>query len=249
MPAAVLIGEPLARKAGLAVGDTLRLAGPDGPVAFPIAGVVVRLHQRRRHRLRDHGRCWRHFPGRRRPTTRPCSCPGTEVDRDRPRFESPHYAGQPLVIRSNRTLRGEVLAIFDQTFAVTRTLQGMALLIAALGVSVTLLIQAHERAGELALLRALGATRRQVFGLFLGEGAAMGALGLLLGLGGGVGLAALLILVINRIWFGWTIRPAWPGADLALQTVVVLAVTAIAALYPASRAQLAEPGQLTRDAL
>jgi ABC-type antimicrobial peptide transport system permease subunit len=88
-----------------------------------------------------------------------------------------------------------------------------------------------------------------VFGLFLGEGTAMGALGLLLGLGGGVGLAALLILVINRTWFGWTIRPAWPGATLGLQALVVLAVAALAAVYPASRARLARPGQLTRDDL
>jgi len=52
--------------------------------------------------------------------------------------------------------------IFDQTFAVTRTLQAMALLIAAFGVSLTLLVQARERSGELALMRALGATRRQM---------------------------------------------------------------------------------------
>ena len=71
--------------------------------------------------------------------------------------------------------------IFDQTFAVTRTLQAMALLIAVCGVSLTLLIQARERSGELALLRALGATRRQIFGLFLGEGAGMGVLGLVWG--------------------------------------------------------------------
>ena len=174
--------------------------------------------------------------------------PGTDVEATVDALRRA-FAGRPLVIRSNRTLRAEVLAIFDQTFAVTRTLQGMALLIAALGVSVTLLIQAHERAGELALLRALGASRPQVFGLFLGEGAAMGALGLLLGLGGGVGLAALLILAINRTWFGWTIRPAWPGADLAVQAVVVLAVAATAALYPAWRARLAHPGQLSRDDL
>ena len=159
------------------------------------------------------------------------------------------YAGRPLVFRSNRTLRGEVLGIFDQTFAVTRTLQAMALLIAVCGVSLTLLIQARERAGELALLRSLGATRRQVFALFLGEGTAMGALGLLLGLGGGIGLAALLILVINRVWFGWTIQPAWPGLALVSQAVLVLAAAAAAAVYPALRAGLSSAERLSRDDL
>ena len=86
-------------------------------------------------------------------------------------------------------------------------------------------------------------------GFVLGEGAAMGAFGLLLGLFGGLGLAALLILVINRTWFGWTIRPAWPGPELAGQALVVMAVAARAAMYPASRARLAQPGQLTRDDL
>jgi putative ABC transport system permease protein len=244
----VLIGEPLARKTGLTVGDTLRLAGPDGPVLLPIKGVSYDYTSEGGTAFVNMDVLNTRFDAAPPNNAALFLAPGVDVDTTVAALQQA-FADRPLVIRSNRTLRREVLAIFDQTFAVTRTLQGMALLIAALGVSVTLLIQAHERAGELALLRALGATRRQVFGLFLGEGAAMGALGLLLGLGGGVGLAALLILFINRTWFGWTIRPAWPGPDLALQAAVVMAVAALAALYPASRARLAQPGQLTRDDL
>ena len=60
-----------------------------------------------------------------------------------------------LAARSNRTLREEVYRIFDQTFAVTRLLQAMSLLIAACGVTLTLLILARERVSELALYRAL----------------------------------------------------------------------------------------------
>lgn len=243
-----LVGEPLARKAGLGVGDTLRLAGPRGPVALPIHGVTYDYTSEGGTAFVTMDVLSREFDAAPPNNAALFLAPGTDVEATVDALRRA-FDGRPLIIRSNRTLRAEVLAIFDQTFAVTRTLQGMALLIAALGVSVTLLIQSHERAGELALLRALGATRRQVFGLFLGEGAAMGALGLLLGLGGGVGLAALLILVINRTWFGWTIRPAWPGADLAVQAAVVLAVAALAAVYPASRARLARPGQLARDDL
>ena len=95
----------------------------------------------------------------------------------------------------------------------------------------------------------LGATRRQIFGLFMGEGAAMGALGLVMGLGGGVGLAALLILVVNRQWFGWTIRPDWPATALLEQAAVVMLATLAAAVAPALRAGLAGPSQLTRDDL
>ncbi len=244
----VLIGEPLARKAGLTVGDTLRLAGPRGPVALAIDGVTYDYTSEGGTAFVAMDVLSARFDAAPPNNAALFLAPGGDVEATVDALRRA-FPGRPLVIRSNRDLRAEVLAIFDQTFAVTRTLQGMALLIAALGVSVTLLIQAHERAGELALLRALGATRRQVFGLFLGEGAAMGALGLLLGLGGGLGLAALLILAINRTWFGWTIRPAWPVGDLAVQVAVVLAAAVTAALYPASRARLARPGQLTRDDL
>ncbi|MFO7610634.1 MAG: ABC transporter permease [Candidatus Krumholzibacteriia bacterium] len=244
----VLIGEPLARKGGYAPGDTLVLAGPDGPVPLPVAGVAYDYTS-------EGGTAFVLMPtlveafG---PTAPNNAALFLDTGRDADAFAADlatRYAGRPLVFRSNSTLRREVLAIFDQTFAVTRTLQAMALLIAVCGVSLTLLIQARERAGELALLRSLGATRRQVFGLFLGEGTAMGALGVLLGLGGGVGLAALLILVINRVWFGWTIQPAWPGGALLGQAALVLGAAAAAAVYPALRAGLSDAGRLTRDDL
>jgi putative ABC transport system permease protein len=45
------------------------------------------------------------------------------------------FANVPLVFRSNRRLREEVFEIFDQTFAVTRLLQAMSLLIAVSGPS------------------------------------------------------------------------------------------------------------------
>jgi putative ABC transport system permease protein len=242
----ILIGEPLARKGHVAIGDTLRLTGPDGPVAFPVAGVVYDYTSEGGTAFLTMETLLRHFPDERTNNAALFLKEGEDVAQVRDRLRE-EYRAQPLVFRSNKDLRREVLAIFDQTFAVTRTLQGLALLIAVLGVALNLVVQARERSGELALLRSLGARRGQVFGLFLGEGLAMGVLGLVLGLAGGVGLAALLILVINRAFFGWTIRPALPVADLVVQVVLVLAAAAVAALYPAAQAGLSRPDQLTRD--
>ena len=244
----VLIGEPLARRAGLATGDTLRLAGPRGTVALPVVGVAYDYTSEGGTAFVTMATLVRHLGGTAPNNAALFLVPGADAERTAAALTAA-YAPRPLVFRSNRTLRREVMDVFDQTFAVTRTLQFMALLIAACGVSLTMVVQARARAGELALLRALGATRRQVFVLFLGEGTAMGLLGLVLGLGGGTGLAALLILVINRVWFGWTIRPSWPGGELAAQAVLVLAAATLAALYPAARAGLTAPGQLTRDDL
>ena len=56
-----------------------------------------------------------------------------------------------------------MLHVFDQTFAVTRILQVMSLIIAACAITLTLLMVAQENASEIALYRTLGAYRRQVF--------------------------------------------------------------------------------------
>lgn len=244
----VLIGEPLARKGGLARGDTLRLAGPHGGIDLPISGVAYDYTSEGGTGFVTMETLHRHFePG---PPNNAALFlrEGFDVADVVARLRS-QYRATPLIFRSNRDLRAEVLAIFDQTFAVTRTLQSLALLTALCGISLTLLVQSRERLGELALLRSLGASRRQIFGLFLGEGAALGVLGLVLGLLGGLGLAALLILVVNRQWFGWTIQAAWPTRDLLLQAAAVLAATVLAAVVPAGRAGLAGPEQLSRDDL
>ena len=242
----VLISEPLARKEGLAPGDSVRVLGPSGPFDLRIAGVTYDYTSEGGTAFLDLPAFARHIgPG---PTNNMALfvVPGQEVEAAVDELKAA-YRGQPLTFRSNRKLREEILEIFDQTFAVTRILQGMSLLIAVCGISLTLLILARERVAELALLRALGAARRQVFGLFVGEGLSMAVIGLILGLIGGLGLAAVLILVINRAYFGWTIQPSWPGRELATAVATILLASAGASLYPAWRGSLAEASELSRD--
>jgi putative ABC transport system permease protein len=155
----------------------------------------------------------------------------------------------PLLFRSNRRLREEIFTIFDQTFAVTRILQAMSLVIATTGIALTLLVLARERVPELALYRSLGATRRQLFGWFLGQGLAMALLALALGAAGGIALAAILVFVINRAYFGWTIQLYWPWPALAGQVAVILVAAVAASLYPALAAAAAPAAELARDDL
>jgi putative ABC transport system permease protein len=157
------------------------------------------------------------------------------------------YAGTPLRIRSNRRLRERVFKIFDQTFAVTRLLQAMSLLIAVCGITLTLLILARERISELAVCRAVGAIRQQLFWIFVGKGVGMGLLGLGLGLVGGIALAGILIFVITRAYFGWTIQVYWPWLPILQQIFTILAAAVLASLYPALRASQTPATELSRD--
>lgn len=243
---AVIVTEPLARKRGLGVGDRLDVRTPTGTARLPIAGVAYDyssdggggiVHLETLERL--------YGPGQ--PSNLALVLePGVEAERliDRIRARLPDV---PLELRSNRRIRGEIFRIFDQTFAVTRLLQLMGLVIAVAGVALTLLILARERVAELALYGALGATRRQLFALFVGKGLGITLVALLLGLAGGVALAAVLVFRINRDFFGWTIALYWPWAELALQLATIVVVSVAASLYPALLATRTPATGLSRE--
>jgi putative ABC transport system permease protein len=243
---AVLISEPLARKTGLWRGDSLPLFTSRGEERFAVAGVYYDYSSENGTVIMDIGTLADAFgPG-------PVNSIALYLDPDRSADAvigeiRARFPDTPLLLRSNRALRAEVFTIFDQTFAVTRILQVMALLIAVCGITLTLLVLARERLPELALYRALGAHPRQILGLFLTEGTGIGALGLVLGLVGGIQLAAILVFVINRAYFGWTIQVAVPALTLAWQAATILGAAALASVYPALRASRTTAVELSRD--
>ncbi|MBI3457356.1 MAG: ABC transporter permease [Candidatus Rokubacteria bacterium] len=245
---AVLISEPLARKAGLGVGDRVAIAGADGERAFPIAGVYYDYSTEGGAVVMDLATLNARFGPGGIQSLALYLRPGWDSERVIDELRG-QFARMPLVFRSNRRLRQEVFAIFDQTFAVTRILQAMSLLIAVSGITLTLLVLARERLSELALYRSLGACRRQLFGLFVGKGLGMAVLALALGLLGGIALAAILILVINRAYFGWTIQLHWPWGAVLQQIATIMAAAVLASLYPALRASQAPATELSRDDL
>lgn len=245
---AILVGEPLARKAGLSVGDRLSVYGEHGRVELPIAGIYYDYTTESGSAVMELAAMQSVFgPG---PITNLALYlePGRDPERIAGELRA-ELRGAPLRIRSNRALRQEILSIFDQTFAVTRLVQVMSLLIAVCGVALALLVSARERAAELALYRALGATRPQVFRIFVGQGVGMGAAALIVGAFGGLALASLLIFLINPAYFGWTIAIHWPAGALAGQTATILAATILASLYPALAASRVPATELSREDL
>ncbi|HET9599433.1 MAG TPA: FtsX-like permease family protein, partial [Anaeromyxobacteraceae bacterium] len=244
----VLVSEPLARRAGLSPGGTVRIAGASGDGAFRVAGVYRDYGAESGAVLLDLAEQARRFgPG---PMTNVALylAPGEDPERMVERVRAA-FAGEALVARSNRTLRRDALGVFEQTFAVTRLLQAMSLLVAVAGVTLALLVLARERSAETALYRALGATRGQVFAVFVGRGLGIALAGWALGAAGGAALAAVLVEVINPAWFGWTLGLHVPWGTLARQTLVLLLASLAASVYPAARASATPATELARDAL
>ncbi len=245
---AALVSEPLARKAGLAVGGRLALRGAAGEVSLPVAGVYRDYGAEGGAVLVDLATFARVF-GEGPPSNAALTfAPGVDVEAAVARLRAA-LAGHAVHVRSNRALRGEVLGIFEETFAVTRLLQAMGLVIATAGVTLSLLVLARERRAELALYHALGASRAQLGAIFLGRGLAIGLGGVALGALGGAALALVLVRAVNPAFFGWTLGLDVPWRQLGAQAVAILAAAAAASLYPAARASRTPAAELSRDAL
>ncbi len=99
----------------------------------------------------------------------------------------------------------------------------------------------HRPPARVRLLRFLGADIPQIRKLILFEAGLLGLLANIAGLALGVVLSLLLIFVINKQSFGWTIQFHWPVAVLLGALTVVYAATVLAGLYPARVATRLNP--------
>jgi putative ABC transport system permease protein len=156
-------------------------------------------------------------------------------------------AGHRILIFSDSDLRREAIRIFDRTFAITYALEAIAVLVAVMGMAGALLALVIDRRRELGLLRFLGASAGQIRKLILTEAGLLGFLGNLAGFALGYFLSLILVFVINKQSFGWTIRFHWPVAILLGGLAVVYAATVLAGLYPARVAVKLNPLEVIHE--
>jgi putative ABC transport system permease protein len=167
--------------------------------------------------------------------------PGVAPDLLRRRILADLGARFPVEVTTNRELRAQVLRIFDRTFTVTHALEGIAVTIAILGIANALLASAVERRRSFALLRAVGASRRQIASAVLLEAALAGAVAVVAAVLAGAAFAALLIGVINPQSFGWSVVLDVPVARLAAAISLVLVAALAAGILPGRIAASADP--------
>jgi putative ABC transport system permease protein len=148
--------------------------------------------------------------------------------------------GDRVDMYSGKGLRGAVLRIFDETFAVTTVLLLIALLIAGLGIATTLTVLVLQRSRQLNTLFAVGASFRQIRSMIFWEAAFLVVIGELAGIVCGFILSYLLIYVVNRQSFGWTFIYAvdW---DALLLSIPLIIITALAAALPAVKMVFRRP--------
>ncbi len=228
----VVISEVLANTLSLARGGALRLNTPAGNRDFPILGVFYDYATDGGKIVMDRRLYDRHWGDDTTTVLAVYLIPGTDLETVRQRLRMA-FESREITIISNVELKQEILAIFDRTFLVTYALELIAVVIALLGIVNTLLTSVLERQRELATLRAVGAGSGQIRALVLWEAGYLGLLGGGLGLAGGTVLSWLLIGVINKQSFGWTIQFFLPLTLLGKALVSSLIAALVAGYIPA----------------
>jgi putative ABC transport system permease protein len=232
---AVLVSEPWAMRRGTQVGEILALPTPLGERSFPVAGIfrdytsdrgVIALH-RDRYREFWGDECSEGIGVNFEPDTDPATA-RLAIERALP-------PGSSIWLSNNAELRAASLAVFDRTFTITRVLQVLVGLVAFLGILSSLQALQLERVRETAVLRAVGWLPRQLRALVAAQTGLLGLAAGLFAMPLGIALAGLLVYVINRRAFGWTMSFQISPAELVQGLGLALTAALLAGIYPAWR--------------
>jgi putative ABC transport system permease protein len=244
---AVLVSEPFASRTGVGAGSTVRLRTARGDRSFRVMGVYYDYASDQGVVLMSRATYLRHWNDPLISGFALDLAPGADVDRVVARLRATIGAERALAIQSNRSLKKVSLEIFDRTFLITSVLRLLVGVVAFIGVLSSLMALQLERARELGVLRANGMTPGQVWQLVTAQTGLMGLAAGLLSLPVGLTLAAVMIYVINRRSFGWTIRMELSPQVLLEALLLALAAALLAGLYPAYRMARTSPALALRE--
>jgi putative ABC transport system permease protein len=239
----VLVSEVFSNRTGLTVGDMFKAQIEASHVDLPVLGIVrdyrtqggVVFFSLPHFNTRYHQTYWGGLRFFFKDRSRDLDTAVAKL-----RNEIIGRMGDKVDMYSGKALRGAVLRIFDETFAVTTVLLIIALVIAALGIATTLTVMVLERSRQLNTLFAVGASFRQIRSMIFWEAGFMVLIGELAGVFCGFILSYLLVYVINRQSFGWTFLYGVDWASLGMSIPLII-ITALAAALPAVKMVFRRP--------
>jgi putative ABC transport system permease protein len=232
----VIVSETFARRNRIRAGDLLAIATPAGSVQLPVLALFYDY-------TRDQGIVFTNeknlvelFHDDRINSIGIYLKTKADPDVLLADFRSRFNGRGEFAVYSNKALRARVFEIFDQTFALTHVLRVIAIIVAISGIFLSLVTLIVERSRILGMMRAIGLSQQQLRRIVIWESLLVGAAASILGIISGIALSVILTSVVNRAFFGWTIRLEMPWFLLATTPLWILLTTICAALIPAIRA-------------
>jgi putative ABC transport system permease protein len=231
---AILISEPLANRLNLPQhGAEIAIYTDQGLQIFPVAGIYYDYASTTGNAILSLNIYRQYWNDDGITAAALVLEPGSDVDMISQQLQTELAGIQNLLVRPNQALRADTLEIFDRTFAITGALQLMTTIVAFIGVLSAMMSLQLDKQRQLGILRAIGLSARQLWTLVLLETGLMGAVAGLFAMPTGYILAVILIYIINRRSFGWTLQmqvDSWPFLQAFM---VAVGASLLAGLYPA----------------
>ena len=244
--AGVIVSEPYAYRRGVGVGDMVELTVTSGMVEAPILGVFYDYGSEQGAVMMGRVLYDQYFDDPGITSLGLFLEDGADSNVVVEDLLAGVVDGRAVIARTNDNLRSASLEVFDRTFRVTAVLRLLAFIVAFVGVLSALAALQLERARELGLLRAMGLTPGQLSRLVVTQTSLIGIAAGVLAIPMGLILSVVMIYVVNKRSFGWTLNmevgPEVLGQAMALAVVGAL----LAGLYPAWRMSRTSPALALR---
>ena len=151
------------------------------------------------------------------------------------------------MVRTFRFLRDTSVEIFDRTFLIAKVLQLLSIIVAFIGILSSLMSLQLERKRELGILRANGLLPLQLFKIVNLQTLLIGLTAGLLALPLGNILAAILVYIINKRSFGWTMQFELIPSIMLEALILSLVAALLAGIYPGYKMSRSSPALALRE--
>ena len=227
----VLVSEPYSYRHKLRPGDRVRLRTDKGERYFPISGIIFDYGSDTGIVIMSRAAYLENFNDQSVDAMAFHAGKGMPLPALSEMIRS--RAGEETIsVISSAQLRRATVEVFDRTFAITGVLRILTMLVAFVGILSALMAMQVERARELAVLRAVGLTPGQVWGVVCGETVLIGLFAGILSLPLGILEALILVYVVNLRSFGWTMQLSIEPAYLVQAVLLSIAAALLAGIYP-----------------
>ncbi|MDD1612492.1 MAG: ABC transporter permease [Methylococcaceae bacterium] len=241
----VLLTEAYAYHQRSKIGDALTFLTPDGPAVYRVIGIYADFSGDRGHIAMSRHQYLKHWPDLGFTGIGVYAAAHADLVELEKAVRLKLSAGQ--TVRSAHAIHEASMAVFEQTFAITETLRGLAAGIAMIGVFGALTALQLERARQMGILRAIGLTPGQLYRLIAGETGLMGLCAGLIALPVGYLVAYELIFVIYRRAFGWTMAFHFHPEILLQGFLLAFCAALLAGLMPARKMARTKPAEALRE--
>lgn len=232
----VLVSEPLANRLDLPLrGGVLPLYTKEGLRDFPVAGIYYDYASSQGNAILSLKQYRQYWDDDQVAAAAIILKPGVDIQSNVEALKVILAEIQSLLVRPNSVLRQDALEVFDRTFAITSALQLMTTVVAFVGVLSAMMSLQLDKQRQLGILKAIGLTGRQVWRLITLETGLMGTVAGLLSMPTGYVLALILVFIINRRSFGWTLQMQLAPEPFIQAFVIAVSAAVLAGLYPALR--------------